>query len=180
MATFCHSPNALKNQRARKLHLWLQEGEGKADYRSWSLSPSSCLARRPDNHCINAVVCVRTQVEDSSVQPNCCPVALIPLGFWGHRGCSSGPQGGAKLPPQGGSLGGRKWLPRSSPAGREGMGLIGRRAAGAALRVHGRLETEGGLFCTRDVMGDRCLSAPVRQQLSLSSLFLAAVLGSFS
>lgn len=51
---------------------------GKAD--QWSLSPSGCLARSPNNHCVNAVVCVRTQVEHSSVQTLCCLATLVLLG----------------------------------------------------------------------------------------------------
>lgn len=135
----------LENQRARKLHLWLQEGEGKADYRSWSLSPSSCLARRPDNHCVNAVVSVRTQV-----QPSCFQL----LSF--HWGCGAQrllkwPTRESKASSPGGLSHRRQMAAQVQSSGQSGDGADRKKrggeatppqAEGAALRAPGRLETE--------------------------------------
>lgn len=128
----------LETQRARKLHLWLQEGEGKADYRSCSLSPSSCLARKLDNHCVNAVVSVRTQVEDSSVQPSCFQL----LSF--HWGC--GAQRESKASSPGGLSHRTQMAAQVRSSGQSGDGADRKKRGGEATPPQaegaGRLETE--------------------------------------
>lgn len=50
--------------------------------------------QKPNNHCVNAIVHVRTQVEHSSVQTLCCLAALILLGVWGAASVPPKPPGG--------------------------------------------------------------------------------------